>query len=145
MKIKIGQGGEFNRYGKATTVSNSDGETVSADGGKFGVSFAGGNGWSGGGGRYWGVGGQNGSDGKKGSYTQLGGRGQHMPLPTIPGVTILPGSGGKSCQGCYGGGGGGIIINGKGKRDNERAAQGFGAGGGKYADRGQHGAVILYL
>ena len=65
----------------------------------------------------------------------------------FPGVTNLPGAGGKlSCgSNCPGGGGGGIIINGEGTTDDNREAQGYGAGGGGYGPDGQSGVVIIYV
>ena len=138
-------------------VTNLDGTTVTARGGLVGSDYNGGSGWSGGG-SYGGVGGNNGGNGQDSSGSKFsGGSGQHTALPTIPGVSILPGAGGKPCifvsnqlgSACYGGGGGGgILINGEGTRDHDSGAHGYGAGGGPFNDRwsrGQSGAVILYV
>ena len=133
-------------------MTNSDGTTVvTARGGgggdAYGYGADGGSGWSGGGGYGGGAGGYNGGDGQDGKYS--GGSGQQTALPTIPGVTIVPGAGGMSCSGsgCWGGGGGGIIINGEGTRDDRVSqSQGYGAGGGRYGgSSGLSGAVIIYV
>ena len=151
MSITIGAGGRHGsglgqgNDGGSTTVSNSDGRSVKARGGGRGQDN-GGRGWSGGGGN-GGAGGHNGGDGGAGLFGS-GGSGQGTGLlPTIQGVTLVPGDGGeRQCSGCAGGGGGGgIIIDGGGRRSDGRAAQGYGSGGGKYGNNGQSGAVILYV
>ena len=111
-------------------MTNSDGMTVTARGGQRGNTdngWNGGSGWSGGGGGGY-NGGFNGGDGQDGTR-RSGGSGQQTALPTVLGVTIVPGAGGKSCSNCHGGGGGGIIINGEGTRDDDGEAQGYGTGG----------------
>ena len=148
LKIKIGDGGGKNTDGEATTVTNTDGDTVTARGGSRGSQSGhgnGGRGWSGGGGKAA-AGGCDGGDGEVGLHVHPGGDGQHVSLPTVDGLSIEPGKGGKSCLGCiWGGGGGGIIVNGQGWRAESGASQGYGAGGGQYGgSKGQSGLVILY-
>ena len=159
MNITIGKGGEslYSYYGSTfgqddqdggdTIISFSGGIVFTAQGGEQGTSFSVGAGWSGGGGYYGGVGGFNGGNGGDGDYYgQDGGAGQGTSLPSIEGLTITAGAGGQSCYGCYGGGGGGVIINGDGGRRNDnRASQGYGSGGGRFGRNGQSGVVILYV
>ena len=82
-------------------------------------------------------------------YGNKGGKGQHSSLPSIAGVHLEAGSGGE-CSDCnHGGGGGGLVINGRGKRSQTGAAQGYGSGGGSPGGRnvtiGNSGVVILYI
>ena len=145
MKISIGDGGGKNTDGEATTVKNSDGITVTARGGRRGSHGGhgnGGSGWSGGGGKAA-AGGDNGGDGETGLHIHYGGDGQKISIPTINGVSVAPGNGGKPGH-IWGGGGGGLIVNGKGRKAEARSAQGYGAGGGQYNVRGESGIVILY-
>ena len=168
MTVSIGDGGDYAAGGQDTTVTNSDGETVTARGGSPNDGNNGGSGWSGGGGSRsggGGAGGYNGGDGQDGSGWSggYGGKGHYTSLPTVAGVCIVAGAGGQTCsnsQYCFGGGGGGILINGDGRRDDgraaqgcgpegsyydDRAAQGYGSGGGPYGVNGMSGAVILYV
>ena len=137
--------------GGDTSVTLSGSNVVTAQGGNGGT-YRGGNGWSGGGGKLSGAGGFNGGDGvdgRKSIYDSTtggaGGAGQGTSLPSIQGLTITAGAGGQSCFGCQGGGGGGVMINGDGgRRDDNRAAQGYGSGDGHYGS-GHSGVVILYV
>ena len=141
--VTIGAGAA-SAEGGATIVVNSDGMTIMAKGGQRANKYTGGSGWSGGGG-YYKAGGYNGGDGQSntcaGNTNCSGGSGQKIALPTIQGVNIIPGTGGKAG---YGGGGGGIIINGEGTKDDDNKAQGYGAGSDWYST-GMSGAVILYV
>ena len=142
--------------GGDTIVTLSGINVVTAQGGDGGT-YRGGNGWSGGGGKNSGAGGFNGGDGGDGhkyiydsTTGGAGGAGQGTSLPSIKGLNITAGAGGQCSYSylyhCRGGGGGGVIINGDGGiRDDSRAAQGYGSGGGHYDKAGKSGVVILYF
>ena len=147
----------YSNDGGDTSVTLSGSNVVTAQGGNGGT-YRGGNGWSGGGGKNSGAGGFNGGDGGDGhkyiydsTTGGAGGAGQGTSLPSIQGLTITAGAGGQSWSYSYsygggGGGGGGVIINGDGgRRDDSRAAQGYGSGGGFYDKAGKSGVVILYV
>ena len=138
---KVGDGGQ------SSSLTISDGDTITAQPGEDNQGYSGGNGYSGGGGsgrvHSSGVGGSNGGDGEDGSHGNgASGTGQNVSIFTFTTWSLGPGAGGRYDSGnyYYGGGGGGLLVNGAGPQGNVYQGKGYGGGGGAGAE---HPGLIL--
>ena len=138
---KVGDGGQ------SSSLTISDGDTITAQPGEDNQGYSGGNGYSGGGGsgrvHSSGVGGSNGGDGEDGSHGNgASGTGQNVSIFTFTTWSLGPGAVGRYDSGnyYYGGGGGGLLVNGAGPQGNVYQGKGYGGGGGAGAE---HPGLIL--
>jgi len=144
--VHVGGGTEESR------VVTAAGETiVRAHPGKYGGSYNGGDGYSGGGAgggkyQYGGSGGSNGGDGNDSSNGVPGGKGSGLDISTIAleHFKLTPAAGGDSC-GISGGGGGGVLVDGQGPPGPHNEGGSYGAGGGGCTYYEHQGIILIEI
>ena len=133
------------QVGQSSSLTLSNGDTVTAHKGQIGGNHDGGDGYCGGGGDYGGDGGSDGRDGQDGDYfeedyTGGTGTGEDISLYTFNMWTLSPGAGGHSS---WGGGGGGVLVDGAGPESGSGQGAGYGGGGSGHGGYGLPGVILI--